>query len=101
MNLGHLRVPKANDARPRSQSKGEIMPNAINGAVFSGRKGRAFRRKVGGRTAEHGMPKQRTLRAAGNDAYVTHAELLKLARRNRCLGIQTEPVLTLCRPKSS
>lgn len=31
-------------------------------------------------------------------AYVTHAELLRVAERNHCLGIQAEPVLALCRP---
>jgi hypothetical protein len=30
--------------------------------------------------------------------YVTHGELLQLAVRNRCSGIQAEPVLELCRP---
>ena len=30
--------------------------------------------------------------------YVTHADLLRLAMRNHCLGIRTEPVLALCRP---
>jgi hypothetical protein len=37
------------------------------------------------------------LRLAGS-SYVTHAELLRLAVRNHCLGIQAEPVLALCRP---
>lgn len=30
--------------------------------------------------------------------YVTHAELLRIAKKNRCAGISTEPVLALCRP---
>ncbi len=34
----------------------------------------------------------------GESSYVTHAELLRLAERNHCLGIETEPVIALCRP---
>jgi hypothetical protein len=30
--------------------------------------------------------------------YVTHADLLRIAKRNHCAGISTEPVLPLCRP---
>src|SRR5437763_624725 len=30
--------------------------------------------------------------------YVTHAGLLRLANRNGCCGIRTEPVLPLCQP---
>jgi hypothetical protein len=33
--------------------------------------------------------------------YVTHAELLRLALRNHCLGITTEPVLSLCHPEKN
>ena len=37
----------------------------------------------------------------GGQPYVTHAELLRLAKRNRCAGIQIEPVLALCRPEKN
>jgi len=30
--------------------------------------------------------------------YVTHADLLRIARKNHCRGIHTEPVVGLCRP---
>lgn len=30
--------------------------------------------------------------------YVTHADLLRIAKKNHCAGICTEPVLALCRP---
>src|SRR5215472_12503377 len=30
--------------------------------------------------------------------YVTHADLLRIANKNHCAGIHTEPVLGLCRP---
>ena len=30
--------------------------------------------------------------------YVTHADLVRIAKKNHCAGIHTEPVLTLCRP---
>ena len=30
--------------------------------------------------------------------YVTHADLLRIARKNHCAGIHTEPVVELCRP---
>src|SRR5579863_169715 len=33
--------------------------------------------------------------------YVTHGDLLRLAKRNNCAGIQVEPVLPLCRPEKS
>jgi hypothetical protein len=33
--------------------------------------------------------------------YVTHAELLTLAKTNHCVGIQVEPVLALCRPEKN
>ena len=33
--------------------------------------------------------------------YVTHAELLTLAKTNHCAGIQAEPVLALCRPEKN
>src|ERR1700719_3841842 len=33
--------------------------------------------------------------------YVSHADLLRVAHRNRCSGIQTEPVLPLCRPEKN
>ena len=33
--------------------------------------------------------------------YVTHADLLRLAMKNHCAGIQVEPVLTLCRPEKN
>ena len=33
--------------------------------------------------------------------YVTHAELLTLAKTNHCAGIQVEPVLALCRPEKN
>ena len=33
--------------------------------------------------------------------YVSHRGLLRLALRNHCRGIRTEPVLTLCRPEKN
>lgn len=33
--------------------------------------------------------------------YVTHGELLRLAKENCCAGIQVEPVLPLCRPEKN
>jgi hypothetical protein len=33
--------------------------------------------------------------------YVTHAELLTLAKTSHCAGIQVEPVLALCRPEKN
>ncbi len=36
---------------------------------------------------------------AGN--FVTHGHLLRLAQRQHCRGIVTEPVLSLCRPEKS
>jgi hypothetical protein len=30
--------------------------------------------------------------------YVTHADLLQIAKKNHCAGIHTEPVVQLCRP---
>jgi hypothetical protein len=30
--------------------------------------------------------------------YVTHADLLRIAKKNHCAGIHTEPILGLCRP---
>jgi hypothetical protein len=30
--------------------------------------------------------------------YVTHADLLRIAKKNHCAGIHTTPVLALCRP---
>jgi hypothetical protein len=30
--------------------------------------------------------------------YVTHADLLRIAKKNHCTGIHTEPVVVLCRP---
>lgn len=33
--------------------------------------------------------------------YVTHAGLLRLARRNRCVGIQVQPAAEFCDPRSS
>src|SRR6266571_6863623 len=34
-------------------------------------------------------------------SFVTHGELLRLAKRRRCHGIHTEPVLPLCRPEKN
>jgi len=34
-------------------------------------------------------------------AYVTHAELLRAAKRNHCMGIHVEPVFSLCRPEKN
>jgi hypothetical protein len=34
-------------------------------------------------------------------AFVSHAALLRLAMRQRCSGIHSEPVLTLCRPQKN
>jgi hypothetical protein len=34
-------------------------------------------------------------------SYVTHAELLTLAKTNHCAGIQVEPELSLCRPEKN
>ncbi len=33
--------------------------------------------------------------------FITQAELLSLAKRNRCAGIHVEPVLALCRPEKN
>ena len=33
--------------------------------------------------------------------YVSHADLLRVAKRNHCAGIQVEPVLALCRPEKN
>jgi len=33
--------------------------------------------------------------------FVTHGDLLRLAQREHCLGIATEPVLPLCRPEKN
>jgi hypothetical protein len=30
--------------------------------------------------------------------YVSHADLLRIAKKNHCIGIHTEPVVALCRP---
>ena len=37
----------------------------------------------------------------GCRAYVTHADLLNVALKNHCAGIQVEPVLKLCRPEKN
>jgi len=37
----------------------------------------------------------------GGQPYVTHAELLRLAKRNCCAGIHVEPALALCRPEKN
>jgi hypothetical protein len=44
-----------------------------------------------------GKPIQHT----GSSSFVTHGQLLLLAEQRRCCGIQTEPVLTLCRPEKN
>src|SRR5438477_9158313 len=33
--------------------------------------------------------------------YISHGDLLKLALKNHCTGIQVEPVLALCRPEKN
>jgi len=33
--------------------------------------------------------------------FITHAELLRVAERNHCIGIHAEPVLALCRPEKN
>ena len=33
--------------------------------------------------------------------FITHAELLRVARKNRCIGIHVEPALALCRPEKN
>ena len=34
-----------------------------------------------------------------NPNYVSHADLLRMALREHCKSIETEPVLALCRPR--
>jgi hypothetical protein len=34
-------------------------------------------------------------------SYVTHADLLRIAKKSRCAGIHIEPVLALCRPEKN
>jgi len=47
----------------------------------------------------HGL----TTHAAGREklSFVTHGDLLRLAQREHCRGIATEPVLPLCRPEKN
>ena len=47
--------------------------------------------------------KKRFTAAAGDDnpKYVSHGDLLKIALHERCRGIETEPVLALCRPEKN
>ena len=33
--------------------------------------------------------------------YLTHGDLVRMARRMQCRGIATEPVLALCRPEKN
>jgi len=33
--------------------------------------------------------------------YVTHGDLLRIARRNHCVGIHSEPILSLCLPEKN
>jgi len=42
-----------------------------------------------------------SLERTDEGAFVSHAALLRLAMRHRCLGTHTEPVLTLCRPEKN
>jgi hypothetical protein len=37
----------------------------------------------------------------GNLKFVSHGDLLRIAERNHCRGIVTEPVLPLCRPEKN
>ena len=44
---------------------------------------------------------QRGRPLGGCPAYITHADLLNVALKNQCAGIQVEPVLNLCRPEKN
>ena len=37
----------------------------------------------------------------GNSWYVTHSGLLRIARRNRCAGIQVHPIIEFCEPATA
>jgi len=45
------------------------------------------------------MPHMRSLISTAS--YVTHGDLLRLARRRHCCGIHTQPVFQLCRPEKN
>jgi hypothetical protein len=52
------------------------------------------RYKVRGTTLSH-----RSLLETKN--FVSHGDLLRIARRNHCVGIHSEPILSLCRPEKN
>src|ERR1700739_52074 len=37
----------------------------------------------------------------GNSWYVTHSGLLRIAQRNRCVGIQVHPIMEFCEPSTA
>ena len=50
------------------------------------------------------MPQCLARKKAYNDQspqFITHAELLRVAKKNHCAGIHAEPVLPLCRPEKN
>ena len=53
----------------------------------------------GGKTTHREI--QRGAPLGGFHAYITHADLLNVALKNHCAGIQVEPVLKLCRPEKN
>jgi hypothetical protein len=50
-----------------------------------------------------GIMNERISQSGSHEApfYVTHAELLTLAKTNHCAGIQVEPVLAVCSPEKN
>jgi hypothetical protein len=43
-------------------------------------------------------PAREDAKSTGSGQYLTHADLLRIAKKNHCIGIHTEPLLALCRP---
>ncbi len=47
------------------------------------------------------QPISRNMKVLRTPQFVSHADLLAVAKRNHCAGIQVAPVLALCRPEKN